>query len=175
MRRAVITGAPGAGKSALIDALGMLGVVTHQEVARAILQQEGGMAMRADDPLGFAEAMFAAQMAFYQRCGDAEVVVLDRAFADIVGFLDISGLPVPAHIDRACRELRFEGPVFHARPWRAIYVGDSERIQDWDEAVESDRAVIAAWRRYGYALVELPFVPVKERAEFVLERLGGAA
>lgn len=172
MRRAVITGAPGAGKSALIDALAARGVSTHQEVARVILQQEGGMALRADDPLGFAEAMFEAQLEVYRRSGDAGVTVLDRGFADIVGFLDISGLSIPAHIDGACRELRFEGPVFHARPWRDIYVGDSERIQDWNEAVESDRAVIAAWLRYGYSLVELPFVPVEERADFVLGKLG---
>lgn len=174
-RRAVITGAPGAGKSALIEALAARGVATHQEVARAILKREGGMALRADDALGFAEAMFAAQLELYHRSGDPEAVVLDRGFADIAGFLDISGLAVPDHIDRACRNLRFEGPVFHARPWRAIYVGDSERIQDWEEAVESDRAVIAAWRRYGYTLVQLPFAPVEQRAEFVLKQLGEAA
>jgi predicted ATPase len=175
MQRAVITGAPGAGKSALIAALAARGVTTHQEVAREILQRAGGMALRTEDPQGFAEAMFEAQLALYRSSGDAGLVVQDRGFADIAGFLELSGLTVPDHIDLACRELRFEGPVFHARPWRAIYIGDSERIQDWDEAVESDRAVIAAWRRYGYALVELPFAPVEERAEFVVARLGAAA
>lgn len=133
------------------------------------------MALRRDDPLGFAEAMFAAQLVVYQGVAADELVVFDRGFADIVGFLDISGLAVPPQLDRVCRNLRFKGPVFHARPWRAIYVGDSERIQDWQEAVESDRAVTAAWRRYGYSLVELPFVSVEERVDFVLERLGPVA
>lgn len=169
--RAVITGAPGAGKSVLIDALAARGVATHREVARDILQGPGGMALRQDDPLGFAEAMLEAQLALYEGAASGEPVVFDRGFADIAGFLDISGLAVPPEIDRACRMLRFEGPVFHARPWRAIYVGDSERIQDWKEAVESDRAVIAAWRRYGYAPIELPFVAVEDRAAFVTDRL----
>lgn len=171
MRRAVITGAPGAGKSVLIEALTARGVATHREVAREILQRAGGMAMRQDDPLGFANAMFEAQLGLYESAAGNEPVVFDRGFADIAGFLDISGLAVPEDIDRACRTLRFEGPVFHAPAWREIYVGDSERIQDWDEAVESDRAVMSAWRRYGYTPVELPFVAAEERAAFVMDRL----
>jgi predicted ATPase len=171
VRRAVITGAPGAGKTVLIEALTARDVATHHEVARAILQASGGMALRQEDPLGFAVAMFEEQLALYETAVSERPVVFDRGFADIAGFLDISGVAVPDIIDRACRSLRFDGPVFHARPWRAIYVGDSERIQDWDEAVESDRAVIAAWRRYGYAPIELPFVSAEERAAFVIERL----
>lgn len=169
--RAVITGAPGAGKSVLIDALSARGVATYREVARKILQAPGGMALRRDDPLGFAEAMLEAQLALYEATPADEPVVFDRGFADIAGFLDISGLAVPESIDRACRNLRFEGPVFHAPAWREIYVGDSERIQGWQEAVESDRAVIAAWRRYGYAPIKLPLVPAGERAAFVIDRL----
>lgn len=172
VRRAAITGAPGAGKSVLIAALAARGVATHDEVARAILQRPGGMELRASNPLGFAEAMFEAQLAVFGEPHSSGPVVFDRGFADIVGFLELSGLPVPAEIDKACRDIRFDGPVFHARPWRTIYRPDAERIQDWDEAVESDRAVSAAWRRYGYTLAELPFVPLEQRADFVIAELG---
>ncbi|WP_435419128.1 AAA family ATPase [Parerythrobacter aurantius] len=171
-RFAVLTGAPGAGKTALLEAAAEAGWPTSPEVARALLREPGGMALRADDPLGFAEAMTEAHVCEFERfAGHGGVVLFDRGLPDVAGFLDVSGLPVPAAIDRACREFRYGGPIFRAPAWAGIYRQDSERIQDWDAAVASDRAVTAAWRRYGYDPVDLPQLPVGERFAFVTAML----
>lgn len=171
-RRSVITGAPGAGKTTLLGAAAAAGIVTSPEVARRILREPGGMELRKTDPQGFAEAMLAGHHAEFEALHDHPGTVLfDRGFPDVVGFLEVSGLPVPASVDRACRELRYTGPVFCAPAWAAIYTQDPERIQDWQGAVASDEAVTAAWKRYGYAPIELPLVPVGERLRFLAERL----
>ena len=171
VRRAAITGAPGAGKSTLLEELARHGHAIRPEVARQILRAEGGMALRDADPLGFAEAMLDAQLLAWDVPEVSGTVIYDRGLPDIVGFLRVEGLVVPAGIDCACRVYRFGGPVFRAPPWRAIYRGDEERIQDWQEAVASDQAVTSAWRDYGYELVDLPLVSPAGRAAFVHERL----
>ena len=170
-RHAVLTGAPGAGKTTLLDAAAAAGFKTSPEVARRILQEPGGMALREADPLGFAEAMLEAHRREFERhAGHAETVLFDRGFPDVVGFLEVSGLPVSPTIDRACWNLRYQGPILRAPAWAAIYAQDAERIQDWEGAVASDEAVTAAWRRYGYDPVDLPFVPLEERLEFLRKR-----
>ena len=172
MRRAVVTGAPGSGKSTLLAEVARRGVATGKEVARAILQSPGGMDMRAERPTDFALAMLEAQRASWNRAGEGGAPILfDRGFADIVGFLRLEGLAVPRAVDEACRECRYEGPIFHAPPWREIYRQDDERIQSWEEAVESDAAVIGAWRDYGYSPITLPLADPAARADFVIERL----
>ena len=169
---AVVTGAPGGGKSTLLDAVEARGVAIGPEVARTILQAPGGMELRASDPVGFAHAMLDAQLESWARFSDREGPVLfDRGFPDIVGFLRVEGLAVPGEIDRVCREYRYAGPVFHAAAWREIYRQDAQRIQTWEQAVASDRAVAAAWRDYGYKLIPLPETDPMDRAAFVLERL----
>ena len=106
-RHAVLTGAPGAGKTTLLGAAAAAGYRTSPEVARAILQQPGGMALREGDPLAFAEAMAEAHAREFARHADhPQVVLFDRGLPDVVGFLDVSGLPVPQAVDRACRTLR---------------------------------------------------------------------
>lgn len=171
--RAVVTGAPGGGKSTLLEAVAHYEIATGPEVARTILQAPGGMELRANDPQGFAMAMLEAQRDSWEKFSNVDGPVLfDRGFADIVGFLQVEGLEVPAPIDRVCREYRYRGPIFHARPWRAIYRQDAERIQTWDEAVASDAAVAAAWRHYGYTLIPLPETSPQQRAQFVLDHLG---
>ncbi|WP_324828940.1 AAA family ATPase [Qipengyuania zhejiangensis] len=172
-RRAALTGAPGAGKSTLLAALEGRGFSTIPEVARTILQAPGGMEMRAERPLDFADAMLQAQLAAWDSAGHTVLpVVLDRGFPDIAGFLQLEGLPIPAELDRVCRTLRIDGPVFRAPPWPAIYRQDDQRTQDWDAAVASDAAIRSAWKDYGYDLVDLPLVPVDPRAAFVAAELG---
>ena len=167
-RHAVLTGAPGAGKTTLLDAAAAAGLATSPEVARELLKTPGGMALREHDPLGFAEAMLEAHVREFERHGaSAGPVLFDRGFPDVAGFLDVSGLAVSPAIDRACRTLRYHGPVLRAPAWAAIYVQDAERIQEWQQAVESDRAVTAAWQRYGYDVTDLPLAGVEERLEFL--------
>ncbi|MCX9146875.1 AAA family ATPase [Erythrobacter sp. WG] len=171
-RHLVLTGAPGAGKTTLLAAAERSGLATSPEVARTLLRAPGGMALRADDPLGFAAAMIAAHRAEYEAVRDrAGPVVFDRGFPDVAGFLDVLGLAIPPEIDRVCRTVRYNGPVLRAPAWQEIYRTDPERIQTWDEAVESDRAVTAAWKRYGYTVEDLPLVPVEERLRFLRARL----
>lgn len=167
-RHAVLTGAPGAGKTTLLNAAEAAGFRTSPEVARQLLQSPGGMALREADPLEFAEAMLEAHVREFERHATVEgLVVFDRGFPDVVGFLDVSGLRIPKAVDRACRTVRYQGPIFRAPAWAAIYAQDAERIQDWEQAVASDDAVTAAWRRYGYAVTDLPLVGVGERLDFV--------
>lgn len=172
-RHAVLTGAPGAGKTTLLEAAAAAGMRTSHEVARKILQRPGGMDLRASDPLGFADAMLAAHLAELDAQADVEgPVVFDRGLPDVVGFLDVSGLPVSPEIDRACRTVRYHGPIFRAPAWQDIYRQDAERIQTLAEAIASDEAVIAAWRRYGYEVVDLPLAPVAQRLAFVRQAMG---
>jgi predicted ATPase len=175
-RHAVLTGAPGAGKTTLLDAAAAAGMRTSPEVARQLLQSPGGMALRRSDPRGFAEAMIEAHAREYELHAKAPgPVVFDRGFPDVAGFLDVSGLSVPKAVDRACRLLRYAGPVLRAPAWAEIYVKDAERIQTLEEAIASDEAVTAAWKRYGYDVTALPLGGVAERLEFLRRQLQSAA
>ena len=144
-RHAVLTGAPGAGKTTLLAAAAYAGFAVSHEVARALLKEPGGMALRETDPLGFADAMLEAHLRELSGFADhAEPIIFDRGLPDVVGFLEVSGLPVSRTIDRACRDFRYSGPILRAPAWAAIYQQDAERIQDWQAAVASDEAVTTA-------------------------------
>ncbi|GAA0305499.1 AAA family ATPase [Sphingomonas oligophenolica] len=171
----VITGGPGSGKSTLIEALAVAGVATSAEVGRAIIREEmaaGGSALPWADELAFAERMVVREVAAHaEALASGLTVVLDRGVPDVVGFLRVSGLPVPPHIDAAARSCRYNPHVFIAPYWDAIYTGDRERRQT-PAVAEATHAIMAeTYRDYGYTLIELPRVPVAERLRFVVDRL----
>jgi len=74
--------------------------------------------------------------------------------------------PTPPHF-AAAGQFRYRRRVFVAPPWPEIYVNDTERKQDFAEAVRS----YDAYRSCGYDLVTLPKSTVDERVAFVLDRL----
>ncbi len=158
----------------MLEAANTAGFLTMPEAARELLRAPGGMALRDENPLGFAEEMLSRELAAYEESRQHKgLIIFDRGFPDIAGFLDISGLPVPAELDRICRSCRYDGPIFRAAPWKAIYLPDPERIQTWDEAVASDAAILSAWRRYGYHPIDLPQVSVNQRLSFVKQHVAG--
>jgi predicted ATPase len=172
----VITGGPGSGKSTLIAALAEAGVRTSAEVAREIIKEQiasGGDALPWANHLAFAEAMIVREIAARaEALASGGTVVLDRGTPDVVGFLRLSGLTVPPHIDAAARTCRYNSRVFIAPWWPEIFTTDAERKQSPHEAAATFAVMVQTYRDYGYTLVELPRATVAARVAFVLEQIG---
>ncbi|WP_375392933.1 AAA family ATPase [uncultured Sphingomonas sp.] len=171
----VLTGGPGSGKSTLIAALAAAGIVTSAEVGRQVIREQvavGGTALPWADELAFAEAMWPRELAAHAAAlASGATVVLDRGVPDVVGFLRVSGLPVPPRIDAVARATRYNPRVFIAPFWAAIYTPDEERRQPAAVAAATHDVMVATYRAYGYALVELPRASVAARVAFVRQRL----
>lgn len=171
----IVTGGPGSGKSTLIDALERKGFTRSVEAGRGIIRDQmavGGTALPWYDPAAYAELMLCWEMRSHHIArAHAGPVIFDRGVPDIVGYLRLTGLPVPAHVDKAARTFGYNRRVFLAPPWPEIFEQDAERKQDFGEAEQTCRVMIETYASYGYDLVELPLTPVEERARFVMDRL----
>jgi predicted ATPase len=174
VRFVALTGGPGSGKSTLIDALARKGHAAIPEAGRAIIQEQvasGGHALPWDNRALFAEQMLAQDTRAHRTAREQRgLVFFDRGIPDVVGYLRLCGLPVPAHAHEAATTLRYDG-VFILPPWRGIFTQDSERKQDFAEAVRTYDMLAATYADYGYAPVEVPHASVEERCRFILGSL----
>jgi len=172
----IITGGPGSGKSTLIEALAAQGLSHMPEAGRAIIQDQvaiGGTALPWSDRLAFAELMLSWEMRSYRAAQEiAGPVIFDRGLPDVVGYLRLSGLPVPPHIERAANLFRYHRRVFIAPLWPAIFTQDTERKQSIQEAEATHQAMVDVYSRLGYELLPLPLAPVSERVKFVRQIIG---
>jgi predicted ATPase len=169
----VLTGGPGSGKTTLLETLVVRGYVCAPEAGRSVIQQQvktGGRALPWGDRQQFAELMLAQDILSYQQAlKQPGVVFFDRGIPDVLGYLLLSELAIDDHVVKALAEFRYNGRVFIAPPWREIFQQDRERKQDFDEAVRTYEVMAATYTADGYELIELPKVPVEERADFVLD------
>lgn len=177
-RRIVLTGGPGSGKTTLLEALATAGHATSPEAGRAIIRRQqaiDGEALPWKDRALFAELMLDRELEAHARAESADgPVFFDRGVPDVVGYLTLCGLPVPAHVERAAQNIRYDRRVFIAPVWPEIFGQDAERKQDLDEARRTFDAMAETYPRFGYELIELPRAPVAERLDFVLTTLTAA-
>jgi predicted ATPase len=173
----VVTGGPSSGKSTLIDALAGRGIHTMPEAGRAIIQDQvaiGGDALPWSDRRAFAELMLSWEMRSYRDAlGLSGPVIFDRGVPDVLGYLRLCDLPIPAaHVEKAAQVFRYHHRVFIAPPWREIFALDAERKQSFEEAVATYELMKETYSALGYTLVPLPLSSVEERVQFVLAVIG---
>ncbi|NIM41940.1 MAG: AAA family ATPase [Hydrogenophaga sp.] len=169
----VLTGGPGAGKTALIEHLSGIGQPTVEESARAIIAERlaRGLSPRPA-PLEFARAILDRDLEKYQRhCGAAHRVFFDRSAIEAIGMLhEASPLP-PSELQALLDRYPFHPLVFVLPPWQDIYTTDSERDQSFEQAVAVHDRVVRWYTACGYRLHEVPHHPAAQRAAHVLQVL----
>jgi len=171
----IITGGPGSGKTSLVDALSEQGIRRMPEAGRAIIQDQvaiGGTALPWADKEAFANLMLAWEMRSFRETVSARgPIVFDRGIPDVIGYLRLCGLAVPASTMKAAELLRYANRVFIAPPWPEIFAQDAERKQTLAEAEHTYHAMVDTYSSLGYELVELPLMTVRERARFVRDQI----
>ncbi len=165
----VITGAPGTGKTAIIEALGA-DVVTVAEPAREILAEQratGGAAVPDRDPAAFVALLLQRSIEKYLAYGSAGPTVFDRGIPDCAAYAAAWDLDT-AEITTASALHRYTRPILITPPWAAIYSTDEERTMPFEWVQPFHDRIVAAYLTAGYDVVEVPRGPLADRVGFVL-------
>jgi predicted ATPase len=179
IRRYVLTGAPGAGKTVLGRELERQGEVFVAEAASDVIAeaQENGVGEPWTQP-GFVDDVVGVQ-----RCRQLETVhaVFGRQLFDrsplctlaLAEYLEMPVSPLLAgEVDRVVRECVYEHQVFLVRPLGFVTPMDARRIS-YAESLRFERIHEDVYRDHGYDLMPVPPVSVEERARQVRKVMEG--
>jgi predicted ATPase len=175
-RFVVISGRSGGGKSTLLAELARRGYMTVEEPGRRIVNQEllgDGSAVQWVNPIAFARRAVALALADRAaHSAESGWVFFDRGLIDAAAALErLTGEPTLTALAQAHR---YHNRIFLAPPWPEIYVTDTERRHDLEEAIVEYNHLLRAYPSLGYEMFVLPKVDVPQRAEFVLRTLRGS-
>src|SRR4051794_818289 len=172
----VVTGGPGSGKTTVLQELDKRGFRFAPEVAREIIRQQvrsGGIALPWGDREHYTRLMLERSIESYrEQVPSGQPQFCDRGIPDTLSYARLIGLKDDQAIRSACREYRYAATVFVAPAWKEIYATDSERKQDFEEAVKTTEVLKKVYSELKYELVELPKTSVFDRADFIMKKLG---
>lgn len=174
----VLTGAPGSGKTTLIDALRDLGEQTVPEAAIDVIQalvRELGLAeqdeWRRGDPLGFQQRIYRHQTELEAVLDPSRRSFLDRGTLDGLAYLTMFNTQAPESFKVELAAHHYDH-IFFIEPLvldeldlrQASGRNDSE-----EEAAKLVELLQAVYRDNGYRIHRIPPLPIAERIQFVLD------
>ncbi|WP_178984118.1 AAA family ATPase [Winogradskyella helgolandensis] len=174
-KKVVIAGGPGTGKTTIINELKKHEFLCYDEISRQITLQarkDGIEQLFLTEPLLFSEKLLegrAKQFADAQNESET-VVFLDRGLPDVIAYMDYIGDHYPENFVTTCESHKYDS-IFILAPWQEIFTSDSERYENFEEAIEIHQHLIETYKRFGYHLIDVPFGSVETRVEFILESL----
>lgn len=170
MKKYVITGGPGIGKTTVIELLAAKGFAIVPEMARMITEEEK---LKDSDILPwknlakYQEKVAERQLEVEEKIS-AEMVFLDRGLIDGVGYCKLGNVPIPKPIFEKGKNRYDKIFLLEHLP---VYENDVTRFEKREEALRIHHAVIEAYAEFGYETIHVPVLPPEERIGFILKRI----
>ena len=171
VKKYIITGAPGTGKTTLVDGL-TKEYHCMPEVSRSVIiseQERGEAGTPWQDLDKFVALVFDAFQTQLEAHQDA--LFTDRSPLDLIAYLQLEGKPIPLALDQFPYKAYFRQKVFFAPTWQAIYRQDAQRQQEFAYCEALEKVLWDTYRERGFDILTLPRVPVVDRLHFVKEEL----
>ncbi len=167
MKRHVITGGPGIGKTTVIELLASRGYMIVPEVARMITEEEklkeSGIVFWKD-LTKYQEKIAERQMELESKA-TADIVFLDRSLIDGYAYCKLGNIAIPELVSKNGRNRYTK--VFLLEPL-PTYTKDETRFENQEEAARIHDEIIDAYKEFGYQTISVPALPPEERAEFII-------
>jgi len=171
----ILTGGPGSGKTSVLEAFENCGYVVVPEVARSIIKEQqsiGREATHTGNRIAFCDLMLNQSILDYKNhLIVPQTVFFDRGIPDLYGYAKRFCNGITEEIEQATKTYRYNPTVFLFPPWPEIYNEDTERKQDFNEAIDTYQVVKEAYKVCGYQIIEIPKTTINERVEYILQRL----
>jgi predicted ATPase len=174
----VISGCSGGGKSTLLSELSNNGYSVVPEVGREIVKEQfemNGNITPWQNPIKFCEMIIERSVAVYYQAIETtnsnQEIFFDRCFLEGVSYYQTLKIENSTKYDHLIHELRYYPIIFMTPPWEEIYCQDDERKHPFADAVEEYERLLKSYPRYGYQILEIPKVSVKERLKFVIANI----
>jgi predicted ATPase len=172
----ILTGGPGAGKTAVLNELEHQGYLIVAEVARAIIKNQqaiGGNITHNGDRKKYCDLMLKESVADFikMRAINNKVIFFDRGIPDLYSYSKrFCGGVTPA-INEFVKRYRYNQKVFLFPPWPEIYCHDTERKQGLNEAIDTYHAIKEAYTACGYEMIEVPKDSIAARVDYIMQKI----
>lgn len=169
----VITGAPSTGKSSVITELRNMNFECHGEIARDIIKenQENNLNIFPWVNMKEFSDMVYSRMKTTLSTIENDLCFLDRSVVDLIGYMNFADEAAPKNYSELAKSANYAEKVFIMPLWESIYINDNERKESIEQAKNIDLNLRKAYTEHGFTLIDVPLLPIKERAQFIINEI----
>lgn len=175
LKRIVMAGGPGTGKTTVIKVLKEDGYFCFDEVSRQVTlkaQEEGITQLFLDNPLLFSQKLLKGREKQYLKASKLphELYFYDRGIPEVLAYMDYKEETIPEDFYKVQQACHYD-VLFYFPIWEDIYASDNERYESFEEAKAIDPFIRKTYEKLGYRLIEVPKGSSQKRKEFILNSI----
>jgi predicted ATPase len=171
IKRIVISGSPGAGKTSIIMGLKDKGYSVIEEFSRSLIKDTKAQKpnLFLSDPVGFSKNLLTKRERQYEASeklvhSKQQLVFYDRGLHDIYAYLKAIDNDTQ-FFKKKIYSFKYD-LVFLARPWKEIFKRDSERLESFEQAKMYYPFIKKTYKKH-HKVIELPEVSIEKRIFFI--------
>ena len=167
----IITGAPSSGKTSIVNELISRGFNCIHENSREVISEQlriGGKILPWENQIEFENKITGLRIQQYIESPKQGVVFFDRSPFDSIAYLNLNKLHVSDVLLKSIKKCKFNKTVFYTPVWKEIYTNDNERIENINQAIKIEKAIISTYRSNGFQLIKVPKSTIEERVDFII-------
>lgn len=167
----LITGASGAGKTTLINALSVRKHSIIKESGRIIVEEQlrvSGTALPWIDGIAFGEKLVEHTIASMEKYKNHENAVFsDRGLVDNIAWFSSLKSTSPQKLIDAINTQSYREPIFVLPPWQEIYVQDEIRNKSFNQALNEYDDIMRELEKLEWETIIVPKTNVLDRVKFI--------
>lgn len=169
-KKHIITGAPGTGKTTLINILKDT-IPCMDEVSRKIIideQKSNKNGTPWADINRFTDLVFKHTN---QELSNTDALICDRSLLDLEAYLTVENKAIPEYLSDFPYQETYHKIIFFAPTWFEIYCKDEQRLQEFEYCLKLEKSLLEQYKNKGFEIVILPKSSPLERTKFILETI----
>ena len=170
----IISGAPGTGKTTIINALKKKDHYCAEEISRELIAEQisiGGNILAWKDQIAFENKIAHRRYKQFLDSPENCICFFDRSSVDCIAYLNNNKLESTSQINQIIKNCIFNKTVFYTPIWEEIYKNDSERQESFDQSIRIDKYLKDSYIKFGYTIIEIPKTTLDKRVNFILSQI----
>jgi len=173
--RIIITGAPGTGKTSIINSLKSRGYTCFDEYSRGLINwgyKNGIKNFFLDKPNTFNFKILKGRVKQYKESERIKktkdsLVFFDRGVYDVFAYQKFIN---PLYVLPKKNNLFNYQKIFILNPWSEIYINDDQRFESYETSKSIHKSISSTYDHFGFKLNEVPKLDVEKRVDFIINR-----
>lgn len=168
-KRYIITGAPGTGKTSLIQALQANGYQCFPEISRKIILEQQQI---KSNKTPWGDLPCFATLVYQQTIKELQLPIkkntfVDRGLPDIIAYLKAKSHPIPEYLLDFPFKTHYASTAFLMPLWEEIYINDPQRPQSYQEALHIHQCLIQVYQSLNFTIEIVPKTTLTKRVDFI--------
>jgi len=173
IKKCIITGGPGTGKTTLIQELKRRQYQVVEEIATIIIKREleAGREHPTIDRDKFEQEIMNEQLSAELSLNSRKISFLDRGVVDGLIYYELDGLEVPQALVDHANTAHYDAVFF--LDYLEFYEQTEVRTEPFDVAMKNHKLLKRTYEDFGYAdkIIDVPALEIEKRVDFVLDKI----